>query len=59
MHSNAEFAPNLSSSGIDAAHLSQLLAEVFVTNGRVSRLDKLLSCFPTVLESFVSARPLH
>jgi hypothetical protein len=49
----------LSSSGIDAAHLSQLLAEVFVTNGRVSRLDKLLSCFPTVLESFVSARPLH
>ena len=53
MHSNAEFAPNFSSSEIDAAHLSQLLTDVFVNNGRVSRLDVLLSCFPAVLESFV------
>jgi hypothetical protein len=53
VHSNAEFAPNFSSSGIDATHLSQLLADVFVNNGRVSRLDVLLSCFPAVLESFV------
>lgn len=53
VHSNAEFAPNFSSSEIDAAHLSQLLTDVFVNNGRVSRLDVLLSCFPAVLESFV------
>ncbi len=57
VHSNADFAPNLNSSGIDAAHLSQLLADVFVNNGRVSRLDVLLSCFPAVLESFVPLLP--
>jgi hypothetical protein len=57
VHSNADFAPNFSSSGIDAAHLSQLLADVFVNNGRVSRLDVLLSCFPAVLESFVLLPP--
>jgi hypothetical protein len=59
VHSNADFAPNFSSSGIDAAHLSQLLADVFVNNGRVSRLDVLLSCFPAVLESFVRASFLN
>jgi hypothetical protein len=51
-----EFSPNFSGGAYNEAHLSQLLADVFVNNGRVSRLDVLLSCFPDVLESFVLPR---